>query len=201
MANKKLLEAYVKLIEKQIAALEEIKIPRDADFDEILLIKTNIGKIRDDTLNIIFEVFENKDKFDEQEFNIIYSKYEAFEKLLNYLYFELNFIFLDTGVKLKKDVENESKKILPQIISFSSLFIAVVGLIISNIIIFDVNSIKNILITNLTFIFAISLIFYFFCLLWSGLIEEKNRKIVLFVIFPVILVFLILGIVLLGIFM
>ena len=201
MIDNKSVEIILKIINDQFTALESIKIPRDANFDEILLIKTNIETIRDDTLNYFSKILEDEDKLDKELVDKIYNKYEIFEKQLNYLYIELNFVFLQIGVKLKKEVETESKKILPQIISFASLFVGVVGLIISNIIILNSFTIKNILVTDITFIFAITLIFYFFCLLWSNFINEKYRKIVLFVVFPITLLVLILALVLIGIFM
>lgn len=199
--NDDLFNSYLKIIENQISLLEQFKVPPDADFEQIVALKNNLEEIKEYTLNYITEVLKDEDKLGKKKTAIIYAKYDMFEKQLNHLVYELNFNFLDIGIKLKKQVETESKNIAPQIISFSSLFIAVVGLIISNIILLDAYTLKNILVTDLTFVFAITLIFYYICLLWSNLIDEKNRKKVLFIVFPIILIALITSLILIGIFM
>lgn len=209
MKNKESFESIIADIQSQIDKLSRIEIRRDDDYEIIVEINKEVDKIHEYVITRFAEIINREKEFTEKQMSIAYKTYDSYEKQSNAVRNYLNSNFINSGIKLKKDVEEnikESKRILPQVISFSSLFVAVIGLIVANISTMNKNeesfSIKNLLMINLTFVFAIALIFYLFCLLWLSLIEEKNRKIVPFlVLFPIILVLLLIALVLVGIYM
>lgn len=209
MKNKELFESIIADIQSQIDKLSRIEIRRDDDYEIIVEINKEVDKIHEYVITRFAEIINREKEFTEKQMSIAYKAYDSYEKQSNAVRNYLNSNFINSGIKLKKDVEEnikESKRILPQVISFSSLFVAVIGLIVANISTMNKNeesfSIKNLLMINLTFVFAIAIIFYLFCLLWLSLIEEKNRKIVPFlVLFPIILVLLLIALVLVGIYM
>lgn len=92
-------------------------------------------------------------------------------------------------------VEKDSKSILPQIITFSSLFVAVISLVVTNISIIPDFTLKSLLLINLSFILAIATIFFVFYLLWSNSLFKDHNKWFVFISFLTLIIALIIAII------
>ncbi|MGM9814102.1 MAG: hypothetical protein ACI32C_04325 [Candidatus Enteromonas sp.] len=173
------IETILNDLQAKLDVLSKIEIPFNPDIETVLSIKQEVTKIREDFLNCFDNVIEGMDEFENDQVDAIFNEYERFKSWTEFFYTQLNCYVLDENAKCLERLETkdkESVKILPQIITFSSLFVSAIGLIVSNIAILDSFSLKNILVTNLTFVFAVGLAFYIFGLLWSNIIDEKYRK-------------------------
>lgn len=93
-----------------------------------------------------------------------------------------------------KSLEQETRKILPEIITFCSLFVAVIGLIVANLSASNDYSLKNTLIINLTFLLSICIIFGIFALILPESILKSRRRLTLIIVFLIVIVALIIAI-------
>lgn len=198
------LENY---LNKKIDELSSFKIP--SDFRGAYNSKKQLEKIQQDIDNKTG--FIDKTKINDKLYNL----YSRLTILINALLNDVNKVIImhlsNFYIKMTKKqkqnekniikIQHETKKILPQIITFSSLFIAVIGLIIANVNIISNFSLKSLLLINLSFILAISIIFFLFCLLWSDYLIKQDRKIIVFSAFTAVIVFTIVAIICIACYM
>ena len=192
-------DGLIEYLNKKIKELTNFKIPKS--FEDAFKSKKELQEIQKDIANKTY--FINKE--DSLKNANIYNLYSRLTVLVNALLNEANEIiiehlsnfYIEMINKQKEneenisDIQKETKKILPQIITFSSLFVAVISLVVTNISIFPDFTLKSLLLINLSFILAITIIFFLFILLWSDSLFRKHNKISVCISFITVISFVI----------
>lgn len=194
-----------------VQRINKISIPEDINIEKASAIYDQVSSLTREGVQFYSEYMNSEVLSNEQrsDFASDYLQFYAVSSFLNgelasvlarfYLSYKNEFSDLQknlTDWQKKEDasfrtLEQDTRKLLPQIISFCSLFVAVIGLIVSNLSILKDYSLKNTLLINLTFLLAICVIFGMFGLIWPDLILKKPGRLIFFIVFPVVVIVLI----------
>ncbi len=197
-----------------VKKINDISIPKDIDIEKASAIYDQVSSLTKEGLTFYSKYMKNVEFSNDErsDFSNDYLQFYAVSSFLNgqlasvlarfYLSYKNEFSALqksltdwqkeeDTSFRM---LEQDTRKLLPQIISFCSLFVAVIGLIVANLSILNDYSLKSTLLVNLTFLLAIFLIFGMFGLLWPDSILKKQGKLIFVIAFPTVIIALIVAI-------